>query len=109
MVDVALSEHKLPQKLSRLEAFKDRLTIVQSLSGEGFSGNHTAGYGALSCHNSEQVAVAPTIDCLLGQHLSTGPYPIYGPVPSRHPRVRRFSSFSEPRWLLRNNSSGNWL
>ena len=78
MVDVALSEHKLPQKLSRLEAFKDRLTIVQSLSGEGFSGNHTAGYGALSCHNSEQVAVAPTIDCLLGQHLSTGPYPIYG-------------------------------
>ena len=46
MVDVALSEHKLPEKLSRLEAFKDRLTIIQSLSGEGFSGNHTAGYGA---------------------------------------------------------------
>ena len=78
MIDVALSEHKLPEKLSGLEAFKDRLTIIQSLSGEGFSGNHTAGYGALSCHNSERVAVAPTIDCLLGQHLSTGPYPIYG-------------------------------
>ena len=78
LVDVALSEHKLPEKLSRLEAFKDRLTIIQSLSGEGFSGNHTAGYGALSCHNSEKVAIAPTIDCLLGQHLSTGPYPMYG-------------------------------
>ena len=78
LVDVALSEHKLPEKLSRLEAFKDRLTIIQSLSGEGFSGNHTAGYGALSCHNSERVAIAPTIDCLLGQHLSTGPYPMYG-------------------------------
>ena len=42
MVDVALSEHKLPEKLSRLEAFKDRLTIIQSLSGEGFSGSTTS-------------------------------------------------------------------
>ena len=78
MVDVSLSEHALPAKLSRLEAFRDRLTIIQSLSGEGFSGNHTAGYGALSCHNSERVAIAPSIDCLLGKQLSMGPYPMYG-------------------------------
>jgi len=78
MVDVSLGEHALPAKLSRLEAFRDRLTIIQSLSGEGFSGNHTAGYGALSCHNSERVAIAPSIDCLLGKQLSMGPYPMYG-------------------------------
>ena len=73
-----LADRELPEKLVPLAAFKDRMTIIQSLSGEGFSGNHTAGYGALSCHNSEKVAVAPTIDCLLGQHLSAGPYPMYG-------------------------------
>ena len=78
LVEVSLQDHKLPEKLSQLEDFKKRLTIIQSLSGEGFSGNHTSGYGALSCHNSETVAVAPTIDCLLGQHLSSGPYSMYG-------------------------------
>lgn len=78
LVDVSLADHALPEKLELLNEFKDRMTIIQSLSGEGFSGNHTTGYGALSCHNSEKVAVAPTIDCMLGQHLSTGPYPMYG-------------------------------
>ncbi|MDG2219949.1 MAG: DUF1552 domain-containing protein, partial [Rubripirellula sp.] len=78
LVNVPLADHQLPDKLATLQGFKDRLTIIQSLSGEGFSGNHTAGYGALSCHNSETVAVAPTVDCLLGQHLSTGPYAMYG-------------------------------
>lgn len=78
LLDVSLADHKLPEKLGALAAFKDRLTVIQSLSGEGFTGNHTAGYGALSCHNSEAVAVAPTLDCLLGMHLSAGPYPMYG-------------------------------
>jgi len=78
LVDASLADLKLPAKLAELEEFKERLTIIQSLSGEGFTGNHTAGFGALSCHNSEQVAMAPTIDCLLGQHLSNGPYPMYG-------------------------------
>lgn len=77
-VDVPLSDHSLPPKLSVLEPYKQRLTIIQSLSGEGFRGDHTCGFGALSCHDSERVAIAPTIDCLLGQHLSTGPYPMYG-------------------------------
>jgi hypothetical protein len=78
LVDVPLAAHKLPEKLAVLENFKDRLTVIQSLSGVGFRGNHTKGFGALSLHDSEKVAVAPTLDCLLGQHLSTGPYPMYG-------------------------------
>lgn len=77
-VDVPLAKHKLPEKLAALEKFKDRMTIIQSLSGVGFRGNHTKGFGTLSLHDSEKVAIAPTLDCLLGQHLSTGPYPMYG-------------------------------
>ena len=78
LIDVSLSDHKLPEKLNALESFKDRLTIIQSLSGVGFRGNHTKGFGTLSLHDSETVAIAPTLDCLLGQHLSAGPYPMYG-------------------------------
>ena len=78
LVDVPLAKHKLPEKLATLENFKDRMTIIQSLSGVGFRGNHTKGFGTLSLHDSENVAIAPTLDCLLGQHLSTGPYPMYG-------------------------------
>jgi len=78
LVDVPLAKHKLPSKLAALEKFKDRMTIIQSLSGVGFRGNHTKGFGTLSLHDSEKVAIAPTLDCLLGRHLSTGPYPMYG-------------------------------
>ncbi len=78
LVNKSLTGLKLPGKLAALKEFQDQLTIIQSLSGEGFSGDHTSGYGALSCHNSERVSIAPTIDCILGQHLSKGPYPMYG-------------------------------
>ena len=39
LVDVSLADHKLPEKLASLESLKDRLTIIQSLSGVGFRGN----------------------------------------------------------------------
>lgn len=78
LVDVSLQQHKLPEKLQILNKYKDRLTIIQSLSGVGFRGNHTKGLGTLSLHDSEMVAVAPTLDCILGRHLSKGPYPMYG-------------------------------
>ncbi|MEC8410759.1 MAG: DUF1552 domain-containing protein [Planctomycetota bacterium] len=78
LTDVSLTDLPLPEKLGALEAFKDRLTIIQSLSGVGFRGDHTKGFGTLSLRDSEKVAVAPTLDCLLGQHLSSGPYPMYG-------------------------------
>lgn len=77
-VNASLADLTLPEKLQPLADWTDRLTIIQSLSGEGFRGDHTCGFGALSCHDSERIAVAPTIDCLLGQHLSKGPYAMYG-------------------------------
>ena len=78
LVDVSLTDRQLPEKLKMLDGLKDRLTIIQSLSGVGFRGDHTKGFGTLSLHDSEKVAVAPSLDCLLGQHLSAGPYPMYG-------------------------------
>lgn len=78
LVDVSLADVTLPEKLNALEHLKQRLTVIQSLSGVGFRGNHTKGFGTLSLHDSETVAIAPTIDCLLGLHLSSGPYPMYG-------------------------------
>ncbi|MGY8643521.1 MAG: DUF1552 domain-containing protein [Verrucomicrobiales bacterium] len=78
LVDASLADQPLPEKLKALDSFKDRLTIIQSLSGVGFRGDHTKGFGTLSLHDSEKIAVAPTLDCLLGQHLSIGPYPMYG-------------------------------
>ena len=52
LIDVPLAEHELPEKLQALEEFKDRVTIIQSLSGVGFRGNHTKGFGTLSLHLS---------------------------------------------------------
>ena len=77
-MQAAWSDHSLPEIFKPLEAFKDKLTIVQGLSGNNFKGNHTAGYGALSCHNSELTPIAPTVDALLGLKHSTGPYPMFG-------------------------------
>ena len=78
LVQVSLLDKALPAMLQPLEPFKKQLTIVQGLSGNNFKGNHTAGYGALSCHNSELSPIAPTVDALLGLKHSTGPYPMFG-------------------------------
>lgn len=77
-IDVPLSAHALPNVLAPLAAFRDKINIVQGLSGNNLKGNHTSGYGALSCHNSELAPVAPTVDALLGLKHSTGPYPMFG-------------------------------
>ena len=78
LVNMALNRQNLPEMFAPLQAFSDKVTILQGLSGANFNGNHTAGYGTLSCHNSERVPVAPTLDYLLGSRFSTGPYPMYG-------------------------------
>lgn len=78
LVSTPLEAETLPSILEPLAPFVDRVSVLQGLSGNNLKGNHTAGYGALSCHNSELTAVAPTIDAMLGQRHSTGPYPLYG-------------------------------
>jgi hypothetical protein len=48
-VDVPLTDKKLPFSLEPLEAFKERLTIVQGLSGRICGGGHSNNFGALGC------------------------------------------------------------
>jgi len=78
LLDVSLAEKGLPEMLKPLKAFRDKINIVQGLSGTNLKGNHTSGYGMLSCFNSELSPIAPTADAMLGLKHSTGPYPMYG-------------------------------
>ncbi|MGF1578422.1 MAG: DUF1552 domain-containing protein [Gemmataceae bacterium] len=77
LVRVPLAQRRLPEIFQPFESLKSHLTIIQGLSGKNFNGNHTAGYGVLSCHNSERAPIAPTLDYMLGQRFSSGPYPMY--------------------------------
>ena len=70
--------HELPDVLKPLAEYQDQLSIIQGLSANHLKGNHTAGYGALSCANSELTPIAPSVDALLGLKHSTGPYPMFG-------------------------------
>lgn len=78
LVNVSLEAHGLPEVFKPFEKMKNRLTILQGLSGNNLKGNHTSGFGTLSCRNSELVAIGPSVDALLGMHHSTGPYPMFG-------------------------------
>lgn len=78
LVQSSWDRNGLPELCQPLEQFQDKLTIIQGLSGNNFKGNHTAGYGTLSCHNSELTPIAPTVDALLGLKHSSGPYPVFG-------------------------------
>jgi hypothetical protein len=78
LVDVSLQDQRLPEIFKPFEGMKNRLTILQGLSGNNLKGNHTSGFGTLSCRNSELAPMGPSVDALLGIHHSTGPYPMFG-------------------------------
>ena len=82
-IDKKLTDHALPKTLQSLEPFKDQMLILEGLSGANFTGNHSAYYGALSCHHSPEKPVAPTIDCILGK-LLPAPFENYGFAPNGH-------------------------
>ena len=76
LVDLPLAEHELPRALEPLAEFKDRLTIIQGLSGRVCGGGHSNNFGALGCYSSKKNAAGETIDCALAKA-----------VPSLFPRV----------------------
>ena len=82
-IDVSLKDRKLPPTLVSLEAFKDQLLILDGLSGANFSGNHSAYYGALSCHHGPDKPAAASIDCILGSKYRA-PFQNYGFAPNGH-------------------------
>jgi len=67
IVDASLEGKKLPDSLQSLEPFKNRLTILQGLSGKMCNSGHSAFYGALGAYKATATAqpLAPTIDGFL--------------------------------------------
>lgn len=68
-VDAPLKGKKLAKGMAALEPFKDRLTLIQGLSGRMMSGAHEAGFGALGAYNGKRWPRDETIDWALAKHL----------------------------------------
>lgn len=72
LVDESLARYELPEPLAALTPFKDRLTLIQGLSGcvaEGGTGGHSTNYGALGCFPGNKGPMAQTIDAALAEAL----------------------------------------
>jgi len=67
----SLTGLELPVSLKPIDEFRDRLTIIQGLSGRMCTGGHSSDHGALGAYyaNSGRNLVGPTIDGVLGRAL----------------------------------------
>ena len=80
LVDRSLSELELPDPISPLAHFKNRMTILLGLSGRNVEPNHGGGYGVLGCYRGGTQgigAVAQTLDHALAGSLP-GIIPVLG-------------------------------
>lgn len=81
--DIPLKDHELPTALEPVSFVKDRVTVLQGMSGKMTSGGHSADYGTLGAYSSKGFtgysgkATGPTVDCVLGRHLG-GVFPYVG-------------------------------
>ena len=69
LVDLPLAKEELPFALEPLTPFKDRLTIVQGLSGRICGGGHSNNFGALGVYSAKKGAYGETIDAALAKAL----------------------------------------
>ncbi len=69
LVDSSLEGKVLPDTLKPLEAFRNKLTIIQGLSGKMCTSGHNSWYGALGAYKSSEVTppMAATIDGFLSE------------------------------------------
>ena len=67
-VDAPLAGRKLSASLKSLEPFKDKLTIIQGLSGKMTNSGHSSFYGALGGYKAS--AHAPPLFATIDGHLS---------------------------------------
>ena len=84
LVDVSLTDRDLPFSLEPIKAWKDKVTIVQGLSGRVCGGGHSNNFGALGAFGAgrgvggESMAILDeTIDGALAKHLG-GIFPHLG-------------------------------
>ncbi len=74
LIDLPLGDQKLHASMTALEPFKDRLAILQGLSGKMCKGGHSSWFGAMGCyraggeHDSGNI-IGPTIDGILAKHM----------------------------------------
>ncbi len=79
LVDLPLKDLELPDPISPLADFKNRMTILLGLSGRNALPNHGASYGALGCYpgGHYSVPLAQTVDHALAGSLP-GIIPVLG-------------------------------
>jgi hypothetical protein len=65
--EVSLKERTLHVAVEPLTPYKDRLALVQGLSGRIALSDHSANHGALGCYPANKGPMAATIDCALGE------------------------------------------
>lgn len=64
-----LKNLELNPALNPLDPFKDRLTLIQGLSGRIALSDHSTNHGALGCYPANKGPMAQTIDLALGEAL----------------------------------------
>ncbi len=102
LADSPLADHKLPEPIAPLEAFKDRMSVVLGLSSKHVTPNHGGGYGVFNCcaqgQGTHHAVHAQTIDHALAANSPTV-IPVVGlGVPASADRVfANWLSVSEPR------------
>jgi hypothetical protein len=83
LVEKSLEQHDLPSALEPISPWKDRVTIVQGLSGRITGGGHSTDFGALGCYaahggvGNSGTPQGETIDVALGKKLG-GIFPQIG-------------------------------
>ena len=65
--EFALKDRELHKAIEPLTPFKERLALVQGLSGRIALSDHSANHGALGCYPANKGPMARTIDCALGE------------------------------------------
>lgn len=67
--DLPLKGHKLPDPISPLAPFQDRLTIIQGLSGEHLKSSHSTEFSCLGCYPCNKGILGETVDWAIAQRL----------------------------------------
>lgn len=69
LIDRSMKDIKLSKSLEPLEPFKNRMTIIQDLSGRIAGGGHSNDFGALGCYPKRALPLGETIDAALAKRM----------------------------------------
>ncbi|MEM7232372.1 MAG: DUF1552 domain-containing protein [Planctomycetota bacterium] len=94
--DCPLTGHALPESLSPLNPWTERLTMIHGLSGRIARGSHNSGFAALGCWPMGKKAYGETIDAALARNLG-GIYPHIGVGVSNKPSAMTYNLTSTER------------